>query len=433
MKAIVAALLGLIAFDPLPAQVLYGTLTGTVEDSSGAIVPNIEVRVSNEAVGASRVVQTNESGTFTVTNLVPGRYLLEIQAPGFRPIRRNGIDVTVNTVTRADYRLQVGDTTESVNVEANTAALQTDKADVHVDLGAKEITQLPIGGYRNYQTLINLVPGATPAGYQNAVVGSPGRALTTNVNGTTRNNNNTRLDGAYNMRAHLPHQTLYVPPVESIETVNISTNSFDAEQGFAGGAAVNVITKSGTNDLHGVFFENFGNSALNAKNFFYLQPKKAKYVFNTYGGTLGGPIVRNKLFFFGSWEGMRERSTSRGLRPCRQLRKRQETSREQAPPSTILPPELQTAVAAPPLPMGLSRSTGRVPLPESCKIWPRQPIYPAWPTTSSLRRPPSLTETTLTPRLTMRYRTKRRCGGKSQSWTRPLPLLIASGRQAARA
>ena len=88
----------------------------------------------------------------------------------------------------------------------------------------------------------------------------------------------------------------------------ISTNSFDAEQGFAGGAAVNVITKSGTNGLHGVFFENFGNSALNAKNFFYLQPKKPKYVFNTYGGTLGGPIVRNKLFYFGSWEGMRERS-----------------------------------------------------------------------------------------------------------------------------
>ena len=110
------------------------------------------------------------------------------------------------------------------------------------------------------------------------------------------------------MRAHLPHQTLYVPPVESIETVNIATNSFDAEQGFAGGAAINVVTKSGTNDYHGVAFENFGNSVLNAKNFFYLQPKKPKYVFNVYGGTFGGPIKRNRLFFFGSWEGMRERS-----------------------------------------------------------------------------------------------------------------------------
>ena len=169
--------------------------------------------------------------------------------------------MTINTVTRADVQLQVGEVSERVNVEASAVVLQTEKADVHVELGTREVTHLPIGGYRNYQQLINLVPGATPAGYQNAVVGSPGRALTTNVNGTTRNNNNTRLDGAYNMRAHLPHQTLYVPPVESIETVNISTNSFDAEQGFAGGAAINVVTKSGTNEYHGVFFENFGNSA----------------------------------------------------------------------------------------------------------------------------------------------------------------------------
>jgi hypothetical protein len=293
---------------PLRAQVLYGTLTGTVEDSSGAIVVGAAVKAINEAIGQSRETTTNTAGTFTLTNLVPGVYTVEVTLPGFRGSRRTGVEVTINTVTRADVQMQVGDVSERVNVEASAAVLQTEKADVHVELGTREVTHLPIGGYRNYQTLINLVPGATPAGYQNAVVGSPGRALTTNVNGTTRNNNNTRLDGAYNMRAHLPHQTLYVPPVESIETVNISTNSFDAEQGFAGGAAINVVTKSGTNDYHGVFFENFGNSALNAKNFFYLQPNKPKYVFNVYGGTLGGPIKRNRLFFFGSWEGMRERS-----------------------------------------------------------------------------------------------------------------------------
>ena len=293
---------------PLPAQVLYGTLTGTVEDTSGAVVAGAPVKVSNEAIGQARETTTNAAGTFTATNLSPGIYSVEIALPGFRAFRRTGIEVTINTVTRADVQLQVGEVSERVNVEASAVVLQTEKADVHVELGSREVTTLPIGGYRNYQQLINLVPGTTPAGYQNAVVGSPGRALTTNVNGTTRNNNNTRLDGAYNMRAHLPHQTLYVPPVESIETVNIATNSFDAEQGFAGGAAINVVTKSGTNDYHGVAFENFGNSVLNAKNFFYLQPKKPKYVFNVYGGTFGGPIKRNRLFFFGSWEGMRERS-----------------------------------------------------------------------------------------------------------------------------
>jgi hypothetical protein len=299
---------GLLAM-PCHAQVLYGTLTGTVEDSSGALIPDASVKATNPSTGQVRETQTNSAGLYTLTNLTPGNYSLQVTAPGFQSYEKTNIEVSINTVSRMDVRLAVGEVSNRVTVEASAVVLQTDKADVHVDLGTREVTQLPIGGYRNYQTLINLVPGATPAGYQNAVVGSPGRALTTNVNGTTRNNNNTRLDGAYNMRAHLPHQTLYVPPIESIETVNISTNSFDAEQGFAGGAAINVVTKSGTNQLHGVFFEHFGNAALNAKNFFYLEAKKPKYLYNTYGGTLGGPIRRNRLFFFGSWEGMRERST----------------------------------------------------------------------------------------------------------------------------
>ena len=305
-----AAWIGLIlTAAPAFSQVLYGTLTGTVEDGTGAVVPGASITVKNAAVGVSRQADASAAGSYTFTNLTPGIYEVQVAASGFRTVTRRAVEVSINTVSRIDVQLEVGEVADRITVEAQTVALQTDKADVHVELGSKEVTQLPIGGYRNYQTLINLVPGATPAGYQNAVVGSPGRALTTNVNGTSRNNNNTRLDGAYNMRAHLPHQTLYVPPVESIETVNISTNSFDAEQGFAGGAAINVVTKSGTNSFRGVFFENFGNSALNAKNFFYLEPQTPKYVFNVYGGTFGGPIKRNRLFFFGSWEGMRERST----------------------------------------------------------------------------------------------------------------------------
>ena len=243
---------------PAAAQVLYGTLTGSVEDQTAALIPGARVVAANEAIGQVREGATGDTGSYTFTNLTPGLYSVEISKPGFKTFKRSGIEVSINTVSRVDVQLQLGEgLVDRITVEGATVALQTDKADVHVELGAKEVSQLPIGGYRNYQALINLVPGATPAGYQNAVVGSPGRALTTNVNGTTRNNNNTRLDGAYNMRAHLPHQTLYVPPVESIETVNISTNSFDAEQGLAGGASINVVTKSGTNEFHGVFFENF--------------------------------------------------------------------------------------------------------------------------------------------------------------------------------
>ena len=160
---------------------------------------------------------------------------------------------------------------------------------MHVSLGPRQITELPLPGYRNYQTLINLVPGATPAAYQNAVSGSPGRSLNTNINGTTNTSNNTRLDGALNMRGSLPAQSLYVPPAESIQTVNISTNNFDAEQGLAGGAAINVITKSGTNEFHGSIFEHHTNGRLTDRNFFnFSSSVLPKDIINNYGGTVGG-------------------------------------------------------------------------------------------------------------------------------------------------
>ena len=139
--------------------------------------------------------------------------------------------------------------------------------------------------------------------------GSPGRSLNTNINGASNTSNNTRLDGALNMRGTLPAQSLYVPPAESIQTVNIATNNFDAEQGLAGGAAINVITKSGTNQIHGVVFEHHTNGRLTARNFFNLSSSALpKDIINNYGGAVGGPIRKNKLFYFLSWEGMKERS-----------------------------------------------------------------------------------------------------------------------------
>ena len=144
--------------------------------------------------------------------------------------------------------------------EASAARLQTSKADVNINLEARAVTNLPLSGYRNYQTLINLVPGATPVQFQNAVIDTPQRDLSTNINGQERGANNTRVDGAANILVTMPHHMVYVPPVESIEEVNISTNNFDADQGMTGGAAVTVATKSGTNDFHGsAFFFNANN------------------------------------------------------------------------------------------------------------------------------------------------------------------------------
>ena len=176
---------------------------------------------------------------------------------------------------------------------------------------------MPLNQYRNYQTLINLVPGATPGVFQNAIADTPERALSTNINGTNRNNNNTRVDGAADVFVWLPHHTVYVPPAETIQEVNVSTNNFDPEQGMTGGAAVTVITKSGTNQFHGVLFEYHQDQVLRARQYFEtpsVSPRKGKSILNDFGGTFGGPIKKDKLFFFGSYDGTYERDNrSTGL------------------------------------------------------------------------------------------------------------------------
>jgi outer membrane receptor protein involved in Fe transport len=289
------------------AQVLYGTLLGTITDSSGSAIGGAQITATNGATGQTRTSVTDDRGFYAFRDLQPGQYKLEAVAPGFAKLERTSIAIAPNIDTRIDATLQLQDVSQSVVVSAATAALQTDRADVHTDLGAREIENLPLGGYRNYQSLLNLVPGATPTRFQNALMDTPGRSLTTNINGTSRTGINTRVDGATDVFPYLPHHTIYNPPAEDIETVNIATNSFNAEQGIAGGAAINVITKSGTNDIHGVLFEDHNDSDLAARNFFYLKNNRPKNILNQFGGTLGGPIKKNKLFYFLSYEGLMQR------------------------------------------------------------------------------------------------------------------------------
>jgi len=302
----------MLAVGPVSAQVLYGSLVGTVMDPSGGVIPNVPVTIVNEAAGLTREVVTDEAGRFSIGNILPGTYLLKVSMAGFRSYEQKNIGITINTVTRAEVKLEIGGTAEMVTVEAAAALLQTDKSDVHTELTSVAVANLPMPAYRNYQTLLNLVPGATPTAFQNAQVDTPGRSLTTNINGTARNNNNTRVDGAANVYIWLPHHTLYNPPVESVETVNISTNSFDADQGMTGGAAITVTTKSGTNDLHGTAFWYHDDNALKARPYFWYptasQPKLPLSINNIVGGTVGGPIKKNKLFYFVSYERTSQRS-----------------------------------------------------------------------------------------------------------------------------
>src|SRR5689334_10274538 len=292
------------------AQVLYGSIAGTVMDASGAAVPKAEITVTNTSTGLSRQSPSDETGCYSIPNLPQGAYDLSVSSAGFRPLTQKGVNVLINTVTRADLSLDVGTLTDSVTVSASTALLQTSKTDVNVNLETRAIENLPLSGYRNFQSLINLVPGATPGRFQNAMIDTPQRDFTFNFNGQDRGDNNTRVDGAPNILVTMTHHMAYVPPVESIEEVNISTNNFEAEQGMTGGAAITVSTKSGTNDFHGSAFGFHSDNAMRA--FWWDEnragvTKKPKSVRNIDGGSIGGPIKKNKLFFFTDWEGAFER------------------------------------------------------------------------------------------------------------------------------
>jgi len=283
------------------AQVLYGSIVGNVEDSSGGTLPGATVTITSKDTGLSRSVVSNETGSYTVTNVQAGTYDVKVTLQGFKEAVKANVPVTVNTVSRVDARLEIGQLSETVTVQSESQLLQTDKADTHTEIKSQTITQLPLPQNRNYQSLINLVPGATPARTQNSEVDTPGRSLTTNVNGQDRNTNGTKTDGATNVNVWLPHHTMYVSPAETIDTVNVSTSNFDAEQGNAGGAAITVVTKSGTNDFKGSAFAFYNNQSFNARPYFATEKPKASSHID--GVTLGGPIARNKVFFFGAWEG----------------------------------------------------------------------------------------------------------------------------------
>ena len=293
------------------AQVLYGSLVGTVQDPSGGVVPNAAITATNVNTNQSYSDKSDSAGRYDITNVLPGTYTLKVTASGFRTLVQTDVVVTINTVTRTDLKLQVGQVSEQVTVEAQAVQLQTDKSDVHTEINAQAIENLPLTRYRNYQQLINLTPGTTPASFQNSATDTPGRAMQTHVNGANAQDNNTRLDGAQNINIWLPHHVAYVAPADTIETVNVATDAFDAEQGMAGGAAITVITKSGTNDLHGTGFGFYDNQHLKTRNFFQ-KPGTNKPFGDTQieGGTIGGPIRKNRLFFFGGWERTRERNSA---------------------------------------------------------------------------------------------------------------------------
>ncbi len=298
----------LVVTQAAQGQVLYGSLTGNVVDKNGAVVAGATVTITNQQTGQSREGVTDVNGSYDFPTVQAGTYTIKISKQGFKSVTKENIAVTLNTVTRADISVEVGQVSETVVITAEAAQLKTDRAEVSAELTSRPLRDLPVPLGRNYQNLFKTLPGFTPPEDAHSVPSNPSRSLVFNVNGASRSSNNTRIDGISSTNIWLPHVTAYVPALEAIETVNVVSNSFDAEQGLAGGAAINVQIKSGTNEFHGSAFEYHSNQVLKARDYFRPpQNAKGKFIQNQYGGTLGGPIMKNRLFFFGSYEGTKNR------------------------------------------------------------------------------------------------------------------------------
>jgi hypothetical protein len=279
-------------------QAVNATLLGTVTDSSGAPVANAKVFLIETNTGIRHTSQTNESGNYVLPDLPPGTYTVTAEQSGFKRASRAGVDVIVNTTQRVDLILQPGDVSETITVSAETPILQTERADTGRKLDTVLTENIPLGTNRNYQNLLNIVPGTTRATFQHSQFFNASSSLQTEVNGQLRMGNNYQIEGIDdNERTGLLQ--ILVPPLEAIQTVDVSTSNYDAELGRASGAVTNVILKSGTNSYHGAAYEFTRNSYFNARNFF--DPSVGHLAYNYFGGNIGGPIKKNKLFFFADY------------------------------------------------------------------------------------------------------------------------------------
>jgi hypothetical protein len=295
-------------------QILYGSLVGTVTDQSGAVVPGAQVTATDVLTGQVRQDTSDASGRYNIANVQPGTYRITVGAKGFKNFEQTNIVVTPNVVTRTDVHLEVGQASEQVTVSAEATQLQTDKGDTHTEITARTVTSLPLGGQRSYQTAINLAPGAMPGTFINSMTDVPAQSLATHINGGNAQTNITQIDGAESINVWLPQYPGYIVPAETVDVVNVTTSAADADQGLAGSSAITVVTKSGTNEIHGSAFEFHNDQHLNARNFF-LQPGTSIPVgiYNNYGASLGGPILKNKLFYFLSFDGTDQKSSGNDL------------------------------------------------------------------------------------------------------------------------
>lgn len=289
------------------AQSTTADVIGTVIDSSGAVVPGAKVELINEETQEKRVATSGGGGEFTFTLLKPSRYSVTVSAPGFKVFKISSFSIAAGDRAREDAHLDIGTTGEVITVDAVSPAFHTDTSALITTVTEKATQELPLNG-RNFINLVQVTPGATE-GLNNGLASGnrpDDRRQTSSVsmNGQADMMNNQTIDGIDNNERVIGSIGVR-PSVDAIQEVSVQANVFTAEVGRASGAIINVITKSGTNSFHGSVHEFFRNDKLNANPYkFGASIPKPKYRQNQYGGSLGGPIVRDRTFFFADYEGL---------------------------------------------------------------------------------------------------------------------------------
>jgi hypothetical protein len=297
----------------LSAQYTTASLSGTVRDSTGAVVPDARVTARNTETGFAQTVASDATGSFLFSRLPVGSYELRVEKQGFTTYLQSGIQLTVDRMATQNVTLQVGAVTEQVTVQAEAELIQTRTAAAGQLVDEKRIVELPLNG-RRPERLVYLAAGTIDLGRNACRICGHGGVYpgeeTAGVNGAGLYQVNFQLDGTSHNDTYI-NVSLPFPNPDSVQEFNLQASNFTAEYGNAGGGIVNIVTRSGTNDIHGSLFHFLRNGALNARQFF--APAQDALKRNQFGGSAGGPIVRDKLFYFGTFQGTRLRNTPAGL------------------------------------------------------------------------------------------------------------------------
>ncbi len=289
-------------------------LSGIVTDPTAGLVVGATVTAINTQTGVRAAIHTDKSGFYNFPDLSVGTYDLEVEQKGFKTFHQSRIVIDANSAIKIDVKLELGEISEKVTVESQAVHVETQSTQMGEVIDSQKMTAVPLNG-RDFTNLLSLQPGVVPSQYANALQDanlsdrtvSGSTALNggnQSINGQRETSNGFMVNGA-NVEEGKNNGTSVIPNLDSIEEFRIITNNFDAEYGNYSGGQVNVVTKSGTNSLHGSVFEFNRNTAFNARNFFSPAGAAPKLIQNQFGGTVGGPIKRDKLFFFVDYQGTR--------------------------------------------------------------------------------------------------------------------------------